>query len=104
MPGTAPVYLQVTRYTSAATVYYSAYSSPNGTTWTLVPGSTQVLAMTGTLLAGFGITSHAQGTGSAVTLDSGGRHPGGDPTAGPVSHRVELHRHRGGPAGRARTA
>ena len=82
VPGTAPVYLQVTRYTSAATVYYSAYSSPNGTTWTLVPGSTQVLAMTGTLLAGFGITSHAQGTGSAVTLDSVAVTPGETPPPG----------------------
>ena len=82
VPGTAPVYLQVTRYTSGGTVYYSAYSSPNGTTWTLVPGSTQVLAMTGTLLAGFGITSHAQGTGSAVTLDTVAVTPGETPPPG----------------------
>ncbi len=70
VPGTAPVYLKVTRYSSGPSIYFSAYSSADGTAWTLVPGSTQVLAMGGTLLAGFGITSHAQGTGSAVTLDT----------------------------------
>ncbi len=80
--GTAPVYLRVTRYTAGSSVYYSAYSSPDGTTWALVPGSTQVLAMTGTLLAGFGITSHAQGTGSAVTLDTVSITPGETPPPG----------------------
>ena len=82
VPGTAPVYLKVTRYTSGAIIYYSAYSSPDGTTWTLIPGSTQVLAMSGTLLAGFGITSHAQGTGSAVTLDTVAITPGETPPPG----------------------
>jgi hypothetical protein len=70
VPGTAPVYLQVGRYTSGGQTYFSAYSSPDGTTWTLIAGSTQVLSMTGPLLGGFGITSHAQGVGSAVTLDT----------------------------------
>ncbi len=82
VPGTAPVYLKVTRYTSGATTYYSAYSSSDGTTWTLIPGSTQALVMTGTLLAGFGITSHAQGTGSAVTLDTVAITPGETPPPG----------------------
>ncbi len=82
VPGTAPVYLKVTRYTSGTTIDYSAYSSPDGVTWTLIPGSTQVLAMSGTLLAGFGITSHAQGTGSAVTLDTVAITPGETPPPG----------------------
>jgi hypothetical protein len=82
VPGTGPVYLQVTRYTSGTTTYYSAYQSTNGTSWTLIPGSTQALAMTGTLLAGFAITSHNQGTGSAVTLDTVAITPGETPPPG----------------------
>ena len=68
--GTAPVYLEVGRYTSGTTTTYSAYTSSNGTTWTLVPGSAQVLSLPQPLLAGLAITSHNQGTGSAVTLDT----------------------------------
>jgi hypothetical protein len=68
--GTVPVYLMVARYTAGASTYYTAYISPDGSTWTAVPGSTTVLSMPGTLLAGFGITSHNQGTPSAVTLDT----------------------------------
>ena len=41
-----------------------------------IPGSTQALGHDRPLLAGFGITSHAQGTGSAVTLDTVARDPG----------------------------
>jgi outer membrane protein assembly factor BamB len=69
-PGTAPVYLMVVRYTSGGQTYYSALSSPDGSSWSLVPGSTQVLTMPQPLLAGFGITSHDQGVGSVVTLDT----------------------------------
>jgi outer membrane protein assembly factor BamB len=68
--GTVPVYLMVGRYTSGGQIYYTAYTSPDGTTWTAVPGSTQVISMTGPLLAGIAITSHSQGTSSAVTLDT----------------------------------
>ncbi len=82
VPGTAPVYLRVSRYTAGTQTYYTAYSSPDGVTWTQVPGSTQVLSMPGLLLAGFGITSHAQGTGSAVTLDSVAVTPGEVPPSG----------------------
>jgi hypothetical protein len=39
-------------------------------------GSTVALSMTGPLLAGFAITSHNQGTGSAVTLDNVAVTPG----------------------------
>jgi len=68
--GTVPAYLMVGRYTSGNQVYYTAYISPDGSTWTAVPGSTQVINMTGPLLAGIAITSHNQGTASAVTLDT----------------------------------
>jgi hypothetical protein len=68
--GTVPVYLEVGRYTSGASTYYSAYTSSDGVTWTLVPGSTQLLNLPQPLLGGLAVTSHAQGTGSAVTLDT----------------------------------
>ena len=57
-------------YTTGGQTYYTAYTSADGSTWAAVPGSTQALAMSGPLLAGFAITSHNQGTASAVTLDS----------------------------------
>ena len=82
VPGAVPVYLKIARYTTGGQTYYSAYSSPNGTTWTLIAGSTQILAMTGPLLGGFGITSHAQGTGGAVTLDTVAVTPGELPPPG----------------------
>ena len=68
--GTVPVYLRVGRYTSGGNVYYTAYTSPDGTTWTAVPGSTQVLAMTGPVLAGLALTSHNQGAADTVTFDT----------------------------------
>jgi outer membrane protein assembly factor BamB len=68
--GSVPAYLRVASYTTGGQTYYTAYTSPDGSTWTAIPGSTQALNMTGPLLAGFAITSHNQGTASAVTLDS----------------------------------
>jgi hypothetical protein len=68
--GTVPAYLMIGRYTSSGSTYYTAYTSPDGSNWTAVAGSTVAIAMTGQILAGFAITSHNQGTGEAVTLDT----------------------------------
>ena len=51
---TVPVYLKVTR----TGTNFSTYTSPDGTTWTLVPGSNLTLNMTGNVLAGLAVTSH----------------------------------------------
>ena len=64
--GTPAVYLRVARTGGT----YSAYSSPNGSTWTLVPGSTVNIGLTGTVLAGLAVTSHTWGVLSAGTFDS----------------------------------
>jgi hypothetical protein len=55
LAGTAPTWLKITR--SGTT--FSASTSPDGVTWTLVPGSTVTApALTGTLLSGLAVTSH----------------------------------------------
>jgi len=78
--GTVPAYLMIGRYTTTGSnpqTYYTAYTSPDGSAWTAVPGSTQPLSLgAGSLLAGFAITSHNQGTGSAVSLDTVAVTPG----------------------------
>jgi hypothetical protein len=74
--GTVPAYLMVGQYTSGGQAYYTAYTSPDGVTWTAISGSTQALSLggagqgSGPLLAGFAITSHNAGATSAVTLDT----------------------------------
>jgi galactose oxidase len=83
--GTAPVYLRVGRYTttgSSPVTYYTAYTSSDGNTWTPVAGSTKALSLPGPLLAGFAITSHNQGKGCAVTLNSVAVTPGEVPPPG----------------------
>lgn len=54
LAGTVPVYLQVQR--SGTT--FTAYTSSDGKTWTLIPGSSVTLNLKGTLLAGMAVTSH----------------------------------------------
>jgi len=71
--GTVPAYLRVSRYTTTGSVpvtHYNAFTSSDGVTWTLVPGSTQALSLPQPLLGGLAITSHNQGTASTVTLDT----------------------------------
>ncbi len=63
--GTAPAYLRVVR---SGTTSYSAFTSTDGVTWTLVPGSTVTIQMTGSLLGGLALTSHASGTLCTATF------------------------------------
>ena len=63
--GTAPVYLKVTRSGNA----FTAYTSPDGVTWTLIPGSAATLGLGTGLLAGLAVTSHNTGTRGTVTMD-----------------------------------
>ena len=83
--GTAPVYLRVGRYTTSGTspqTYYTAYISPDGVTWTAVPGSTVALSMPGSILAGLALTSHNQGVPGTVTFDTVSVTPGEVPPPG----------------------
>ena len=73
-PGGVPAYLLVQRYTNVsltpATIYFTAYTSPDGATWTPIPNSTVALNLSGPLLAGLAVTAHAWGALSTVTFDS----------------------------------
>jgi hypothetical protein len=64
--GTVPAYLKITR--SAST--FTAYTSADGVTWTLIPGSTATLSLGSSLLAGLAVTSHHSGTLGTVTMDT----------------------------------
>jgi hypothetical protein len=64
--GTVPVFLKVTRSGST----FTAYTSPDGVTWTLIPGSTTTLTLGTSLLAGLAATSHNTGALSTVTMDT----------------------------------
>lgn len=62
--GTAPVYLQVQRTGTT----YTAYTSSDGSTWTLIPGSSVSMGPTGTWLAGMAVTSHTTSKVSTATF------------------------------------
>jgi len=62
----APIYLQVARVGST----YTAYTSTDGSSWTLLAGSSKTLTMSGPTLAGMADTSHNTSALSAVTFDS----------------------------------
>jgi len=60
-----PVYLMVGRWTDphpGGLVYYTAYWSTDNKTFTPIPGSTQALPLTGTLLAGMAADSYNEKT------------------------------------------
>jgi hypothetical protein len=61
-----PLYLKLVR--SANT--FTAYTSSDGVTWTLVPGSSQTIAMPSSILAGMAVTSHNTGALSTATFDT----------------------------------
>ncbi|MGH2389592.1 MAG: choice-of-anchor Q domain-containing protein, partial [Chloroflexota bacterium] len=66
-PGSAPVYLRVTRSGNS----FSAYNSSDGATWTLLPKSTvSISSLSGPLLAGLATTSHKNGLLSTATFDA----------------------------------
>jgi hypothetical protein len=63
--GTVPVYLKITRSGST----FTAYTSPDGVNWTLIPGSSATVNLGTGLLAGLAVTSHNNGTLGTVTMD-----------------------------------
>ncbi len=66
LAGTPPVYLKIGRAGGS----YSAYTSSDGVSWTLIPGSTQSVGLTGASLAGIAVTSHNWGVLGSMTLQS----------------------------------
>jgi hypothetical protein len=65
--GTVPAWLKIARSGTA----FSAYTSSDGVTWTLVPSSSMTLGnLTGTLLSGLAVTSHNGGALSTATFDT----------------------------------
>ena len=65
--GTVPTYLLVERSGNT----YSAFSSSDGTTWTLVPGSSVTISsMSGSIMAGMVVTSHNGGLMGSATFDT----------------------------------
>jgi outer membrane protein assembly factor BamB len=66
LSGSVPVYLAVARSGNT----FTAYTSPDGITWTLVPGSSVTINMTGSALAGVAGTSHNAKVLCTITLNS----------------------------------
>src|SRR5258706_8315654 len=65
--GTAPAYIQISRFGNA----FTAYTSSDGTNWSFIPGSTVTIPnLSGTISAGIAVTSHNGGTLSTATFDS----------------------------------
>jgi hypothetical protein len=64
--GLPPLYLRIVR--SANT--FSAYTSPDGVTWTFIAGSTQTIALPTSVLAGMAVTSHNTSALGTATFDS----------------------------------
>nr|MDQ2716981.1 hypothetical protein [Chloroflexota bacterium] len=64
--GSAPIYLMVTRVGTT----FTAYTSSDGSTWTLVAGSSVTLNMSGSVLAGMAFTSHNPKALGSATFDT----------------------------------
>ena len=64
--GTVPAYLKVARSGNT----YSAYTSSDGTTWTLVAGSSVTINMSGSIMAGMVATSHNGSVMGSATFDT----------------------------------
>ena len=64
--GTVPAYLQVARSGNT----FTAYTSPDGVTWTAIPGSSVTFTMPTTVLAGLAVNSHTSTKLSTATFDS----------------------------------
>jgi outer membrane protein assembly factor BamB len=65
--GTVPAYLMVARSGNT----YSAYTSSDGITWTLVAGSSVTLSsMSGSIMAGLVVTAHNGGLMGSATFDT----------------------------------
>ena len=63
--GAAPIYLKIAR----SGVTYSAYTSTDGASWTLIPGSSRTMsALSGTVAAGLAVTTHDNTTVSTATF------------------------------------
>lgn len=63
--GTVPQYLKVARSGST----FTAYTSPDGSSWTPLAGSAVTLGLSGPVLAGLAVTSHNTSTLCTVTMD-----------------------------------
>jgi hypothetical protein len=64
--GTVPIYLEVVRSGNT----FSAFTSPDGVTWTIIAGSTATVNLAPTVLAGLAVTSHTSGALSTVTMNT----------------------------------
>src|SRR5258707_14768455 len=64
--GTVPTYLMVARTGTD----YCAYSSSDGTNWSVIIGSCATVNMSGAVLAGMAVSSDSGGALSTVTFDT----------------------------------
>jgi hypothetical protein len=72
MPAVQPQWLRVARWTdpNSNISYYSTYTSVDGNSWSLIPGSTVVLELQPDLMAGVAADSHAAEKGTTVFQDT----------------------------------
>ena len=72
--GTVPLFVEVSRWTDTSAMtpitYYSALTSPNGVTWTDVPGSSIALSLPANYVEGIAVTSHDTSQLSTVGLSA----------------------------------